>query len=194
MGLNLFLLAVSSILVNNFVFSRTLGTCPYVGVSNNTESSIGMGWAVMFVMSVASVVCWFIQDQILKPLQLEYLQTITFILVIASLVQFLELFIRKYSPALEKMLGIYLPLITTNCAVLGVTLININSHYNMLESLVNGLSGGIGFTLALILMSSIRERLETSPMPTALKGVPITFISASLISMSFLGFQGLIRF
>ncbi len=190
--MNLIFIAIGAILVNNVVLTRFLGICPFVGVSKNIESSIGMGWAVMFVMTLASAISWIIQTYLLIPYQIEYLQTIFFILVIASLVQFIEMFVKKYSPALEKMLGIYLPLITTNCAVLGIAVININNKYTFVESLVNGLSAGIGFTLALVLMAGIRERLEKCDVPMAFRGVPITFITASLMSIAFLGFQGLI--
>jgi Na+-translocating ferredoxin:NAD+ oxidoreductase subunit A len=190
--LNLFLIAISAILVNNIVLTRFLGICPFVGVSKNLESAIGMGWAVMFVMTIASTVTWIIQKYILIPFEITYLQTIFFILVIASLVQFIEMFVKKSSPALEKMLGIYLPLITTNCAVLGIAIINVQNNYSLIETIVSGLSTGIGFTIALVLMAGIREKLDSSDVPAAFRGVPITLITASLMSISFLGFQGLI--
>lgn len=188
----LLLILISTILINNFVLARSIGICPFIGVSKQLESAMGMGWAVIFVMTMTSAICWFIQEKILIPLHLEYLQTIFFILVIAALVQFIELIIKKYSPTLYKMLGIYLPLITTNCAVLGVALLNIDMKYNLVQSIAHGLGGGIGFTLALIVMAGIRERLETADIPSAFRGVPIALVTAALMSIAFLGFSGLI--
>lgn len=188
----LVLIVLSSILINNFVLIKFLGICPFIGVSSQIDSSIGMGTAVIFVMTLASSVTWIIQNNVLVPLNLEFLQTIAFILVIAALVQFIELFINKVSPALKRSLGIYLPLITTNCAVLGVTILNIRSNMNFMESSINGFGAGVGFLLALIIMAGIRERLDMAPVPRILKGVPITFIVASLLSVAFLGFVGLI--
>lgn len=169
-----------------------MGICPFVGVSSQIDASLGMGAAVIFVMTLASAVTWIIQQYILVPYHIEFLQTISFILVIAALVQFIEMVINKISPALKKALGIYLPLITTNCAVLGVAILNIRSNMNFIESSVNGFGAGVGFLLALIIMAGIRERLELAPIPKALKGIPITFIVAALLSMAFLGFTGLI--
>lgn len=189
---NLFLIIVSAALVNNYVLIKFLGICPFVGVSNQIDSSIGMGAAVIFVMTLASSVTWLIQTYVLVPLRIEFLQTIAFILVIAALVQFIEMVINKISPTLKKALGIYLPLITTNCAVLGVAILNIRSNLNFIEASVNGFGAGVGFTLALLIMAGIRERLELAPIPKALKGVPITFLVAALLSMAFLGFVGLI--
>ncbi len=204
----LFIIAISSIFVTNFVFSRFLGLCPYIGVSKQLDSALGMGMAVIFVMSIASVVTWTIYNLFLSPgpanlifkvfmkgqgtpPDLTYLRTISFILVIASLVQFVEMVIQKMTPGLYRSLGIYLPLITTNCAVLGVSILNIDSDYNFIQSLTNGFCSGIGFTLALVLMAGIRERLELADVPKAMKGAPIAFIMAGLMSLAFLGFSGL---
>jgi len=184
----LFFILFSAAFINNFVLSRFLGICPFVGVSNKQESSMGMGLAVTFVMVVASIVTWFMQIYILKPLNAEYLQTIFFILVIAALVQFLEAVINKTSPLLKSMLGIYLPLITTNCAVLGVTVLNITEKYTLLESTINSLGGGLGFLLALILMAGLRERLEESKVPKHFQGVPIAFITGGIMSLAFIAF------
>jgi Na+-translocating ferredoxin:NAD+ oxidoreductase subunit A len=188
----LFLIIISAALVNNYVLIKFLGICPFVGVSSQIDSSIGMGAAVIFVMTLASSATWLVQTYALVPLHIEFLQTIAFILVIAALVQFIEMVINKISPALKQALGIYLPLITTNCAVLGVAILNIRSSLNFIEASVNGFGAGVGFTLALLIMAGIRERLELAPIPKALKGVPITFLVAALLSMAFLGFVGLI--
>jgi Na+-translocating ferredoxin:NAD+ oxidoreductase subunit A len=188
----LLLIIVSAVLVNNFILTRFLGICPFIGVSSQVESAIGMGSAVIFVMTIASLVTWLIQHFVLVPFGVEFLQTIAFILVIASLVQFIEILITKLSPTLKQALGIYLPLITTNCAILGVSILNIRSSYSFIEAVVNGAGSGVGFTLALLLMAGIRERLDMAPIPNSLKGVPITFIVAALLSLSFLGFTGLI--
>ncbi len=184
---------ISSILVNNIVLTRFLGICPFIGVSRQLEPALGMGGAVVFVMTLSSAITWLIQEKILLPLKIEYLQTIFFILVIAALVQFIEMLIKKHSPALEKMLGVYLPLITTNCAVLGIAVLNVSApnNYNLIESLTNSLGAGLGFALALIVMAGIRERLESADVPVMFKGVPIAFITASLMSIAFLGFSGL---
>lgn len=190
--IKLFLIILGAVLVNNFVLSRFLGICPYIGVSSQIDASIGMGLAVIFVMTLASLVTWIIQNYILIPFKIEYLQTLSFILIIASLVQFTEIVINKISPTLKRALGVYLPLITTNCAVLGVSLLNIRSSYSFIESVFNGLGSGIGFTLALLLMAGIRERLDLAPLPRSLKGAPITLIVASLMSLAFFGFIGLI--
>ncbi|MDR1997919.1 MAG: electron transport complex subunit RsxA [Candidatus Margulisbacteria bacterium] len=182
---------VSAALVNNFVLTRFLGICPFVGVSRQLESAAGMGGAVIFVLTLSALVTWLIQNYILVPLHIEYLQTVFFILVIAALVQLLEMLLRKFSPALQKMLGVYLPLITTNCVVLGAALINVQENYPLLEAVAHGLGAGLGFALALLVMAGIRERLEQAPVPAAFRGVPITFIAAALMSIAFLGFAGL---
>jgi electron transport complex protein RnfA len=189
----LFLILLSTVLVNNFVLSRFLGICPFLGVSKKVSTAMGMGAAVIFVMTLASLFTYIIQYAILEPLNLEYLQTIAFIVVIAALVQFVEMVIQKMSPTLYQALGVYLPLITTNCAVLGVAIINIRENYDLLQTLVNGAGAALGFTLALVLMAGIRERLELSDIPEPLKGFPITLITAGLMSVAFLGFQGLIN-
>ncbi|NLJ40550.1 MAG: electron transport complex subunit RsxA [Clostridiales bacterium] len=189
----LFLILLSTILVNNYVLSRFLGVCPFLGVSKKVSTSIGMGAAVIFVMALASLFTYVIQYAILGPLGLQYLQTIAFILVIAALVQFVEMVIRKTSPTLYQALGVYLPLITTNCAVLGVAIINIQEEYDLLQTLFNGIGAAIGFTLALVLMAGVRERLELADIPESLKGFPIALITAGLMSVAFLGFQGLIK-
>ena len=205
---SLFVIAIGSIFVSNFVLARFLGLCPYIGVSKQLDSALGMGMAVIFVMSMASIVTWTIytyflypgesnilykifQTETAEPIDLRYLRTITFILVIAALVQFVEMVIQKASPGLYRSLGIYLPLITTNCAVLGVSLLNIDSSFNFIESLVNGFTSGIGFTLALVLMAGLREKLELANVPNALRGVPIAFIVAGCMALAFNGFAGL---
>ena len=176
-------------LVSNLVLSQFLGLCPFIGVSKNTESAVGMGFAVTFVMSLATLITWALQRFILVPLGIEFLQTVTFILVIASLVQLVEMAVRKYSPPLYRALGIYLPLITTNCGVLGIALISVNSGYGAMESFLAGLSAGIGFLLALLLMSAIRERLDTEKVPKHLRGAPIAFISGGLMALAFMAFD-----
>jgi len=186
------IIITSAVLVNNFVLTRFLGICPFLGVSGQIDSAIGMGFAVIFVMTLASAVSWVIQYFVLIPFNIVFLQTVSFILVIASLVQLVEFIINKTSPTLKQSLGIYLPLITTNCAILGVAILNMRTNLNFLESVFNGLGSGVGFTLALLLMAGIRERLELAPIPRPLKGVPVTFVVASLLSIAFLGFVGLI--
>ncbi|MFC1496063.1 electron transport complex subunit RsxA [Candidatus Margulisiibacteriota bacterium] len=188
----LVLIIISAVLVNNFILTKFLGICPFIGVSSQIDASLGMGAAVIFVMTMASMVTWLIQTFILDPFGLGFLQTVSFILVIASLVQLCEIIINKVSPTLKQSLGLYLPLITTNCAVLGVAILNIRTSYSFIESVFNGLGSGLGFTLALLLMAGIRERLDLAPVPKALKGAPITFIVAALLSIAFLGFVGLI--
>jgi electron transport complex protein RnfA len=178
------------VLLNNFILSRFLGICPFIGISQRVETAAGMSAAVIFVMGLASVVTWFFRHLILVPLGLEYLQTIGFILIIAALVQLVEMVIQKTSPPLYQALGIYLPLITTNCAVLGVTILNISESYNLLEAAVNGVAGASGFALAILLFAAIRERMELSEVPESLKGFPIALITAGLMSMAFLGFAG----
>lgn len=185
-------ISIAAILINNFVLSRFLGLCPFMGVSKKLSSAIGMGMAVIFVMTVASMFSWIIYNYILVPYNVTYLYTIVFILVIASLVQLVEMILQKFSPALYEALGIFLPLITTNCAILGVAVLNtITEDYNFIESIVNGITSGIGFTLALVLMAGIREKLELANIPKPLEGLPIAFITAGLMAIAFLGFSGL---
>ncbi|HOD55168.1 MAG TPA: electron transport complex subunit RsxA [Candidatus Cloacimonadota bacterium] len=185
------IMAVSAIFINNFVLSRFLGLCPYLGVSKKLDSAFGMGMAVIFVMSLASAFTWIINQYILIPAGIEYLRTIAFILTIASLVQFVEMFIQKSAPALYKSLGVYLPLITTNCAVLGVAVINIGDKLNFIESILNGFFGGLGFTVVLLMMAGIRERLEKAEVPESMQGMPIALIIAGCMALAFLGFSGL---
>ena len=180
---------VTYIFVQNFILVQFLGLCPFIGVSKNSESAIGMGMAVTFVTAIASVVCWAVYYFLLVPFGLEYLKTIAFILVIASLVQLVEMVIRKMSPALYKALGIYLPLITTNCAVLGIAIINIDNGYNLLEAFLAGAAAGLGFTMAIVLMSNIREKLDMTPVRKVFKGVPIAFISAGIMALAFMAFD-----
>ncbi len=192
MGAELIAIFVVAIFIENVVLSQILGLCPFIGVSSKIDSAVGMGMAVIFVMLLASVVTWSIQNFILLPLQLEYLQTITFILVIASLVQFVEMVVRKVAPALYQSLGVFLPLITTNCAVLGISLINIKKGYNLIEATVNAGGAGIGFFFALLIMAGIRERLDISEIPETMKGAPIAFVTAGLLATAFMGFSGLV--
>jgi len=189
---NILLILVSGIFVQNFIFSRFLGICPFLGVSKQIETAVGMGVAVTFVMVLASAITYVVQYVVLVPLNLEYLQTIAFILVIAALVQLVEMVIKKTSPTLYQALGVYLPLITTNCAVLGVALLNMQNNYNFVETLFNGLAGALGFTLAIVLFAGVRERLELSDIPESLKGSPIALISAGLMAIAFLGFSGML--
>lgn len=184
-------LAVASILVNNYILVQFLGCCSFFGVSKKTDTAIGMGMAVVFVMALASAVTWAVQYFILEPLNLQYMQTIAFILVIATLVQFVEMFMKKSMPALYSALGIFLPLITTNCAVLGVVLLNVQNDYNFIGSVVYGITGGLGFLLAIYLFSTVRERLEFADYPKAFEGFPIALITAGLIALAFMGFSGL---
>ena len=190
--MKLILLFLYIVLVNNVITSQFLGICPFLGVSKKTDTAIGMGVAVTFVIALASIITYFIQI-ILDNYQLGYLQTRAFILVIASIVQFVEMVIKKTSPSLYQALGVFLPLITTNCAVLGIAIVNITKGYNIIETLVNGIGAGIGFTLAIVIFAGIRERLELADIQDAFKGFPITLISASLMSIAFLGFTGLIK-
>ena len=187
----LFSIIVTSIFINNIIFAKFLGCCPFMGVSKKVVSSLGMGMAVTFVITIASGVTWLAYRMILEPLGLGYLQTIAFILIIASLVQFVEMAIKKTSPSLYKALGVFLPLITTNCAVLGVAIINIQEGYNFIETVVNGFGVAVGFSLALLLLAGIRERLEYANTPKNFKGVPIAFITAGLLAMAFMGFSGM---
>jgi len=189
-----FLIILSSILVNNFVLSRFLGICPFLGISRKIETAVGMGLAVIFVMALSSVITFGVEYLLLRPLNIEYAQTIAFILVIATLVQFVEMVISKSSPTLYKALGVYLPLITTNCAVLGVAILNIREEYGLIETLFNGVGAAVGFALAIVLFAGIRERLELSfDLPRSLRGFPIALITAGLMSVAFLGFYGLIK-
>lgn len=187
----LFSILITTLLVENFVLVKFLGCCPFLGVSKKTDTALAMGMAVTFVMALASAMAWLVNEFILIPFQLEYLQTIAFILVIAALVQIVEMAIMKLSPPLYASLGIYLPLITTNCAVLGVALLNVQKSYNFLESLVSGIAAALSFTLAIWLFAGVRERLESSNIPSFMKGMPIALVSAGLIAMAFLGFSGM---
>ncbi len=186
------LIFISAALVNNFVLSQFLGICPFLGVSKKTETALGMGIAVTFVMVLASAATYMVYNFILVRFHIEFLYNIAFILIIASLVQLVEMFIKKSSPTLYNALGIFLPLITTNCAVLGVTVINMNNNYNFLKSVINGFGAAVGFTIAIVLFAGIRERLEANNIPLYFKGFPITLITAGLMAMAFLGFSGLI--
>ena len=184
-------ISLGAILINNFIFSQFLGCCPFLGCSNKVDTAVGMGLAVTFVMGLASAICWVIDQFVLVPLGLAFLQTLTFILVIAALVQFVEMFLKKMVPSLYSALGIYLPLITTNCAVLGVVLLNVQNHYNFIESLVYGITGGLGFMLAIVLFATVRERVEFSEYPECFKGFPICLVSAALVALAFMGFSGM---
>ena len=186
------LLAISlgAILTNNFIFSQFLGVCPFLGVSKKIDTAVGMGGAVTFVMALASAFCFFI-NKALVALHLEFMQTVAFILVVASLVQFVEMFLKKAIPTLYTALGVYLPLITTNCAVLGVALLNVQNNYNFIESVVYGITGGLGFLLAIFLFAAVREQTEFSETPKAFEGFPIALITSGLIALAFMGFSGL---
>ena len=186
------LIFISAIFVNNIVLAQFLGICPFLGVSKKIGTSMGMSMAVAFVMVLATFVTWLVQTFVLTPANLEYLQTIVFILVIAALVQLIEMMLKKYMKSLYNALGVYLPLITTNCAVLGVTTLNIDSGYNYAQALINAAGSGFGFLVAMVLFAGVRGRLETSNVPKALQGLPITLISASIVACSFLGFGGLV--
>ena len=188
----LLLFMVSCVITNNFIFSRFPGCCPFLGVSNKVETAVSMGIAVTFVMTLASLITYIVYHFVLLPLSLSFMQTIAFILVIAALVQFVEMFLKKASPSLYSALGIYLPLITTNCAVLGVATLNVNNDYNLIYSVVSGCFGGIGFLLAITLMAGVRERLESSKIPECMKGFPISLVTAGLMAMAFMGFNGLV--
>ena len=188
---DILVISISAIFIENFVLVKFLGICPFLGVSKKIQTAIGMGMAVTFVMAMASALTWCINHFILQAYGLDYLQTIAFILVIAALVQLVEMFLQKMLPGLYNALGIYLPLITTNCAVLGVALLNIQNEFNLIKSIVYGASAALGFTLAIVLFAGVREHLEFSEIPEALKGFPIALITAGLISIAFLGFSGL---
>jgi electron transport complex protein RnfA len=188
---NLLSISLGAILVNNFIFSQFLGCCPFLGVSKKLDTAVGMGIAVTFVMGLASAITWLVNQYILVKFDLLYMQTVVFILVIAALVQFIEMFLQKSMPALYTALGIYLPLITTNCAVLGVALLNIQNKYNFIESTVYGITGGLGFLLAIVLFASVRERNVFADCPKCFEGFPIALITAGLMALSFMGFSGL---
>lgn len=188
--LSLFSISLSAILAENFILVKFLGICPFMGVSKRADTAVGMGVAVIFVMGLASAATWAVNEYLLVALNLEFMQTVVFILVIAALVQFVEMFLQKALPSLYQALGIYLPLITTNCAVLGVALLNIQNGYTFIESLVYGIMGGVGFTVAILLFSSVRERLEDCDCPKAFKGFPLALIAAGLLALSFMGFSG----
>ncbi len=184
-------IALGAILMNNFILVKFMGICPFMGVSKKMDTAVGMGLSVTFVMGLASAATWAVNEFILLPLNLKYMQTVAFILVIAAIVQVVEMFLKKSVPALYQALGIYLPLITTNCAVLGVALLNIQEGYNFLESVVYGVTGGLGFTLAIVLFASIRERTADIECPKSFEGFPIALISAGLLALAFMGFSGL---
>ena len=184
-------ITLSAILANNFIFSQFLGVCPFLGVSKKVDTAVGMGLAVTFVMGLASAITWAVQKFVLDPFGLGYMQTVAFILVIASLVQFIEMFLQKSMPSLYTALGVYLPLITTNCAVLGVVLLNVQNNYNFISSVVYGITGGIGFMVAIVLFASIRERLVFAEYPKSFEGFPIALVTAGLMALAFMGFSGL---
>jgi electron transport complex protein RnfA len=188
---SLLAIALGAILTNNFIFAQFLGICPFLGVSKKIDTAVGMGAAVTFVMGLASAFTWMVQEWLLAPLHLEYMQTVAFILVIAGLVQFVEMFLKKFIPTLYTALGVYLPLITTNCAVLGVALLNVQSSYNFIQSVVYGITGGLGFLLAIFLFAAVREQLEFAETPKAFEGFPIALITAGLMALAFMGFSGL---
>ena len=182
---------LSAILTENFILVKFYGICPFMGVSKKIDTALGMGMAVTFVMALASAACWAVNAFVLQPLNLGYMQTVAFILVIASIVQVVEMFLKKAVPALYKALGIFLPLITTNCAVLGVALVNVQEGYDFLQSVVNGAAGGLGFTLAIVLFASMRERVEFAEYPKCFRGFPISLVSAALVALAFMGFNGM---
>ena len=189
----LILILMAGVLVNNYVLQQFLGICPFLGVSKKFDQASGMGIAVTFVMLCATAATWPIYTYVLVRFNLEYLQTIVFILVIAALVQFVEIALKKFIPALHKSLGVYLPLITTNCAVLGVTLNNITDGYNFIESMMSSLGVGLGFLLAMVLFAGVRSRIENCPSPKAFRGVPITLVAASIVALAFFGFSGVVE-
>lgn len=186
------IIMLSAVFINNYVLSRFLGICPFLGVSKKLNQATGMSIAVIFVMLMATAVTWPIQTYLLDPNNLGYLQTIVFILVIAALVQLVEIILKRYIPSLHKSLGVYLPLITTNCAVLGVTILNIDEGYTFAESMVNSLGSGLGFFLAMVMFSGVRSKIEGADIPKAFQGLPVTLVAASITSLSFLGFSGVI--
>ena len=182
---------IAALLSQNFILVKFYGICPFMGVSKKIDTALGMGMAVTFVMALASAACWVVNEFLLVPLNLSYMQTVAFILVIASIVQVVEMFLKKAVPALYKALGVFLPLITTNCAVLGVVLVNVQEGYNFLISVVNGAAGGLGFTVAIVLFASLRERVDKAQCPESFQGYPITLIAAGLLALAFMGFSGL---
>lgn len=186
-------ITLGAILANNFIFSQFLGCCPFLGVSKKVDTAVGMGVAVTFVMGLASAVCFVVNKYILIPLDLAYMQTVAFILVIASLVQFIEMFLQKAMPALYTALGVYLPLITTNCTILGVTILNLDNGYNFVESIVCAAGAGIGFLVAMVLFSGVRRKVEQAIVPECFKGLPITLVAAAMTSLSFMGFGGIVE-
>ena len=187
---NLLAISLGAILTNNFIFSQFLGICPFLGVSKKIDTAVGMGAAVTFVMGLASAFCFFI-NKLLVSLDLAFMQTVAFILVIASLVQFVEMFLKKFIPTLYTALGVYLPLITTNCAVLGVALLNVQNDYNFIESVVYGITGGLGFLVAIFLFAAVREQTEFSETPKSFEGFPIALVTAALLALAFMGFSGM---
>ena len=189
--ITLFAISLNAILAENFILVKFLGICPFMGVSKKTDTAVGMGIAVIFVMALASAATWAVNEFLLVSLGLEYMQTVVFILVIASIVQVVEMFLKKSIPALYQALGIFLPLITTNCAVLGVALVNVQNNYDFLQSVVSGACGGLGFTVAIVLFASIRERTDKADCPESFRGFPIALISAGLLALAFMGFSGL---
>ena len=188
---SVFGILLSAILTENFILVKFYGICPFMGVSKKIDTALGMGMAVTFVMAIASAACWAVDQLILVPLGLAYMQTVAFILVIAAIVQVVEMFLKKKVPALYQALGVYLPLITTNCAVLGVALVNVQEGYNFFLSVLNGAAGGLGFTLSIVLFASIRERMEDSDVPESFRGFPIALIAAGLLALAFMGFSGM---
>ena len=182
---------IAALLSENFILVKFYGICPFMGVSKKIDTALGMGMAVTFVMALASAACWVVNEFLLIPLNLSYMQTVAFILVIASIVQVVEMFLKKAVPALYKALGVFLPLITTNCAVLGVALVNVQKGYDFLQSVINGAAGGLGFTVAIVLFASLRERVDKADCPECFNGYPITLIAASLLALAFMGFSGL---
>ena len=190
--MNIWLFLISCVLTNNFIFSKFLGCCPFLGVSSKVETAASMGIAVTFVMTLASLFAYMVNAWILVPLHLEYMQTIVFILVIAALVQLVEMFLKKTMQALYKSLGVYLPLITTNCAVLGVALLNVQNNYGILEGTVNGFATAVGFTISIVLMAGLREKIEYNDIPKPFRGMPIVLLTAGLMSIAFFGFSGMI--
>lgn len=188
---SLFGILIAAVLTENLILVKFYGICPFMGVSKKIDTALGMGMAVTFVMALASAATWAVNAFLLVPYKLEYMQTVAFILVIASIVQVVEMFLKKSVPALYRALGIFLPLITTNCAVLGVALVNVQNGYDFLQSVINGAAGGLGFTVSIVIFASLRERVEKADCPEAFKGYPITLIAAGLLAMAFMGFSGL---
>ncbi len=188
---SVFGILLSAILTENFILVKFYGICPFMGVSKKTDTALGMGMAVTFVMAIATAACWAVDQLILVPLGLAYMQTVAFILVIAAIVQVVEMFLKKKVPALYQALGVYLPLITTNCAVLGVALVNVQEGYNFFLSVLNGAAGGLGFTISIVLFASIRERMEETDVPESFRGFPIALIAAGLLALAFMGFSGM---